>query len=144
MNMAWWMWMLLGFVLLVAELLTPGGLFTIFFGVGALAVGLLALMGLEFTLAIQVLIFVVLSGVSLALFRKPLLERLEKSNPKREVDSLAGEDATILEEIPAGGYGKAELRGSTWTAKNLGERPLQQSARARVEKVDGLTLWVRG
>ena len=37
--MAWWLWMLLGFALIVCELTTPGGFFFLFFGLGAVAVG---------------------------------------------------------------------------------------------------------
>ena len=40
--MLWWVWILLGFLLLLAELLTPGGLYLLFFGVAAIIVGLLA------------------------------------------------------------------------------------------------------
>jgi inner membrane protein len=41
----WWMWIVLGVALAAVELLTPGGLFIIFFGVSALVVGVLALFG---------------------------------------------------------------------------------------------------
>ena len=37
--MGWWLWMLLGFALIVCELTTPGGFFFLFFGLGAVAVG---------------------------------------------------------------------------------------------------------
>ena len=40
--MLWWVWILLGFLLLLAEVLTPGGLYLLFFGVAAILVGLLA------------------------------------------------------------------------------------------------------
>jgi membrane protein implicated in regulation of membrane protease activity len=40
--------------------------------------------------------------------------------------------------------GKAELRGSTWNARNVGETPITEDQRCRVESVDGLTLSVRG
>ena len=36
--MAWWTWILFGLALLVVEMLTPGGLFALFFGLSALAV----------------------------------------------------------------------------------------------------------
>ncbi len=48
--MPFWIWLILGLVLLAGELLTPGGFFIIFFGVGALAVGVLRLAGLEMPL----------------------------------------------------------------------------------------------
>jgi len=43
--MVWWAWVLGGFFLLLGELLTPGGFFIFFFGVGALVTGALAAAG---------------------------------------------------------------------------------------------------
>jgi membrane protein implicated in regulation of membrane protease activity len=59
------------------------------------------------------------------------------------VDSLVGEAATASEDIPSGGVGKAELRGTTWTARNSGTALLAKNTRCRVERVDGLTIWIR-
>jgi len=143
MSVAWWMWLLAGIALLGIEVLTPGGFFIFFFGAGALAVGLLALLGWQPGVPVQGLVFLALSVVSLLLFRKPLLERFQSSIPQKPVDSLVGETAVALEEIPAGGMGKAELRGSSWTARNLGDTPIQLKQRVRVERIDGLTLDVR-
>jgi inner membrane protein len=142
-SVAWWMWLLAGIALLGIEILTPGGFFIIFFGAGALAVGLLALVGWQPGVPVQGLVFLALSVISLLLFRKPLMERFQRSIPQKQVDSLVGETAVALEEIPAGGMGKAELRGSSWTARNLGDTPIQQKQRVRVERIDGLTLDVR-
>ena len=43
--MQWWLWLAVGLALIVAELVTPSGFFIIFFGLGALAVGVLAAVG---------------------------------------------------------------------------------------------------
>lgn len=142
--MTWWMWLLVGLILLVAEILTPGGFFVIFFGFGAIAVGILSLLGMSLPLTFEVLIFILLSAASLLLFRRPMLARFRMDTPKREIDSLVGEFAIASAEIPAGGFGKAQLRGSNWNVRNVGEGSIAAEARVRVEKVDGLTLWVRG
>jgi len=39
--------------------------------------------------------------------------------------------------------GKAELRGTAWTAHNVDARPLVKGQRGRVVRVDGLTLDIR-
>lgn len=142
-SVAWWMWLLAGIALLGIEMLTPGGFFTLFFGAGALAVGLLGLLGWQPGVPVQGLLFLALSIASLLLFRKPLMERFQSSMPQKQVDSLVGETAVALEEIPAGGMGKAELRGSSWSARNLGDTPILLKQRVRVERIDGLTLDVR-
>ena len=45
MEILWWHWLVLGLVLLAAELASAGGFYIIFFGVGALVVGVLAALG---------------------------------------------------------------------------------------------------
>ena len=59
-----------------------------------------------------------------------------------EVDSLVGETAVVMEEIPAGAIGKVELRGSSWSARNISGQALARRERCKVERVEGLMLWV--
>lgn len=138
--MTWWLWILLGIGLLVVEMATPGGLFALFFGVGALATGVLSAVGAPAT--VQWLAFTVVSLVLLATLRRTLREKL-RSRPGAPVDSLVGEEVVLLGEIPAGGEGKAELRGVPWKARAASGIPLREGQRCKVERIDGLTLWVR-
>ena len=141
--MSWWTWLILGLVLMALEVVTPGGFFVVFFGVGAVIVGLLELAGLHMPLTVQGLLFLVTSVVAILVFRKPLLARFNKSTPAARVDAIAGETAQALDDIPVNGFGKAELRGAAWNAHNVGEAPIARAMRCRVERVDGLTLDVR-
>lgn len=141
--MVWWYWMVLGLALLGAEMTTPGGFYIIFFGLAALLVGTLA--GLEIVNIdwLQWLFFSVIAIGSLLLFRGPLLARMNGGRKAHgEVDSLVGEVVVPLEALPAGATGKAELRGTTWTAKNVGSTAFYKGQRGKVAKVDGLTLWI--
>ena len=140
--MDWWMWMLLGLLLLLAELVTPGGFYFIFFGSGAVVVGVLAGLGAGGPAWFQFLLFSILSLVSLWLFRERLL-KLTEAAPDRNVDSLIGETAVASGEIPVNGIGKVEMRGTAWSARNVGDKPLQHGERAKVERVEGLMLFVR-
>jgi inner membrane protein len=142
--MIWWYWLLLGLVLLAVEMTTPGGFYIFFFGLAALIVGALA--GLEWlnTAWLQWLLFSVLSLISLFLFRNSLLAWMKAREPVgQDVDSMVGETAVVIDELPAGAVGKVELRGTTWNARNAGQTVLTKGHRARVERVDGLTLWIK-
>lgn len=141
--MLWWIWILLGFFLLLVELLTPGGLYLLFFGFAAIIVGLLAGLSLAGPPWMEWLLFSVLSVVALSLFRRPLLKRLRPAATGNEVDSLVGETAVVLEEMTVGTIGQVELRGSAWNAQNVGPSLLARGQRCKVEKVDGLMLLVR-
>ena len=143
--MAWWIWILLGLILLALEMATPGGFFIAFFGIGALLVGILAGAGVIETVWLQWVLFTVFSVVSLVLFRRPLLEWMKRREPLRPaVDSLVGETALLTEDLPPGGIGKAELRGTSWSVRSRDAAGHAKGKRCRVEQVDGLTLWVRG
>jgi membrane protein implicated in regulation of membrane protease activity len=141
--MAWWYWILLGLALAAIELATPGGFFFIFFAAGAIVVGLLELAGLLVTDWVQWAWFSVMSLVSMAFFRKPLLERLRGTERPDAVDSLVGEIAVAATLIPAGQHGRAELRGSTWSARNVADGTISAGERCRVVSVRGLELDIR-
>jgi inner membrane protein len=142
MNMDWWIWLLIGLLLALAELVTPGGFYILFFGIGALLVGLLGLVGMSGPAWLQVLLFSVISVAALWLFREKLLQ-VTHSKTSAPVDSYVGETARASENIAVNEMGKAELRGASWNARNVGTTPLASGARCVVEHVDGLTLHVR-
>jgi membrane protein implicated in regulation of membrane protease activity len=138
--MSWWGWVLLGIALLVVEMAAPGGLFALFFGIGAIAVGALAGLGIGGPAWLQWGLFAVLSVSLLAVFRRRLRGKLGAPGLRAE---LAGEVATLLTDVPPGGVGKAELRGTPWEARAAGGGALARGQRCRVERVDGLTLLLK-
>jgi membrane protein implicated in regulation of membrane protease activity len=142
--MIWWYWVVLGLLLTGLELATPGGFFLLFFGIGALLVGGLASIGVGGPAWVQWLLFTVLSVAALVFFRTPLLRLMETRTPRSgDVDSLRGEVAVAMDGIPAGGLGRAQLRGTVWTARNLGTDPITPGERCLVTSVDGLTISIR-
>jgi membrane protein implicated in regulation of membrane protease activity len=92
----------------------------------------------------QGVLFSVLSVLSVLLFRRRLVQKMGATDKGKGVDSLVGEIAFAVERIQANGFGKAEFRGSAWNARNVGDEAVQARQRCRVQKVDGLTLWIRG
>jgi membrane protein implicated in regulation of membrane protease activity len=140
--MNWWIWILIGLSLVFAEVLTPGGFYLLFFGIGGLAVGLLALAEFAGPAWLQVLLFSVISVSALWLFREKLLQTFQDKS-QHAVDSFIGEIAKVVDEIAVNGVGKVELRGASWSARNVGATPLSIGGRCLVERVEGLTLFVR-
>ena len=141
--MAWWIWFVGGLLLLVFELVTPGGLFFLFFGIAGLSVGVLAAIGVGPDWLL-LLVFSVLSVASLLLFRGPLLRRLKASKgPEHVVDSLVGAVVVLSEDVAAHGIGKAELRGTGWNVENAGSEALAAGRRCVVVRIEGLKLVVR-
>jgi len=84
----------------------------------------------------------VLSVGSLLVFRNPLLRWLKLDSPSRDVDSLVGDVAVPLEDIAPGAVGRAELRGTVWSARNRAPRLLARGERCRVVTVEHLLLLI--
>ena len=139
--MEWWLWLAGGLALVVAELATPSGFFIIFFGIGALVVGVLARLGIVTNLPLQVLTFTALSVLALVLLRGRLQTRMQIP-PRPNVDSLVGDLAIVRESLSPGVVGRVEVRGSAWSARNISSVTLDPGQRARVSAIDGLTLTV--
>jgi inner membrane protein len=140
-NMSWWIWVLAGLLLLAIEFASTTmhlGLFAI----GAFVVAVLMAFGLELPLWSQILIFTGVSVFSL-LFIRPILVRKLKLHETKQVDTLIGEQALALDDIDVAAIGKAEMRGSTWNARNIGETALIRGQRCIVAQVDGLELHVK-
>jgi membrane protein implicated in regulation of membrane protease activity len=140
--MLWWHWLIIGLVLVALELAASGGFYVIFFGIAAIAIGGLRLVGAAGPLWMQLVLFSVLSVASLLLFRSPLMKMMKLDSPGRDVDSMVGDTATPLEDIAAGAVGRAELRGAVWSARNHDAVPLVRGQRCTVVSVDRLMIFI--
>jgi membrane protein implicated in regulation of membrane protease activity len=142
LTLTWWVWLIFGIILMIAELLAPTGFFLFFFGVGGLVTGLLASLGFS-SFPVEGCVFIGISLFCILVLRKPLLATFHFRNQTHSVDSLIGETGRALEVIAPQATGRIEMRGSTWTAVNTGSESIALDARCRVEKVKGLTLHVK-
>ena len=101
--LTWWMWMILGLVLLACEMITPGTFFFMFLGISGLLTGLVCWMAPDLPAWAPWLLFSIFSAVSLAFFRKPLMEKFKLSGKHgHKVDSLVGENRSGARGYRAG------------------------------------------
>lgn len=138
--MSWSFWLILGLGLLVFEILTPGGFFTLFFGLAAFMVALLAGLGVLTSGPGQWMFFGVVGALLIVGLRPLVRKKFETNTPK--VDQLVGQTAIALEALDGNGRGKVELRGTSWSAVYSGSGSVLKGDRLRVTKVDGLSLTV--
>jgi len=140
--MTWWGWMILGAVLLGAELFAVDAQFyLVFLGVSAAVVGLATLFGVVMPEWGQWLAFAIVSLVFFLTFRKTLYDKI-RGGGQGFGDTISGGSVTVTDEVLPGGDGRAKYRGSEWTIRNVGENAISAGARAKVVQVDGLTLHV--
>lgn len=136
--MAWWIWVTGGVVLAALELVAGGELWLLFAGIAAIAVGLLAGVGID-GLGAQFLTFS-LFAVSAFFVRRRLTAAVDTG--KVGSDSLVGEIGTASSAIQPGKPGNAEFRGSPWPARTASGRSIESGTSVRVVRMEGITLFV--
>jgi membrane protein implicated in regulation of membrane protease activity len=141
--MTWWSWMILGAVLLGAELFAIDAQFyLVFLGVSAALVGLAGLFGIAMPEWAQWMAFAALSLISFFTFRKNLYERI-RGGAVGFSGNLSGETVNVDEDLAPGAETRLEYRGTKWTVRNIGDAPISAGERATVVEVDGLTLRIK-
>lgn len=147
MNWTWILWTILGLILIVAEVFTSGFVL-LWFGIGALAAALAAILGLE-NLGVQFLIFAMISigltAASRTIFLNYFSREQTSDSVKTGVDALLGKVGTVVSSSRGAlNEGAVKLSGSTWTAYPVeGEEPLEAGERVRIERMEGASLYVR-
>jgi membrane protein implicated in regulation of membrane protease activity len=140
--MLWWHWMILGAVILGAELFAIDAQFyLVFLGVSAALVGLAGLVGISMPEWVQWTTFATLSLISFFTFRKVLYEKI-RSGAVGFDDTISGNTVSIADELAAGSESRTDFRGTKWTVRNIGSESIAAGSRVKVVKVDGLTLHV--
>jgi inner membrane protein len=141
--MPWWVWIIVGAILLGSELaFIDAQFYLVFIGTAALLVGMIGLGGINLPEWAQWLIFALLSIASMVFFRRQLYDMLRKHTDPM-VTGPAGEEVTVTLDLAPETSCRVEYRGSTWTAKNASEQIIAAGSRARIVRVDGLTLQIR-
>jgi len=140
--MLWWHWMVLGAVILGAELFAIDAQFyLVFLGVSAALVGLADLVGISMPEWAQWTMFATLSLISFITFRKSLYQKI-RGGAVGFRETMSGNIVNIVDELAAGSESRTDFRGTKWTVRNIGSEPIVAGSRAKVVKVDGLTLHV--
>ena len=68
---------------------------------------------------------------------------MQLDQPGKDVDSLVGDTAVPLEDIPSGAVGRAELRGTVWSARNQDSATIARGQRCTVVEVDRLMIFLK-
>tara|TARA_B100001059_G_C17770111_1_gene547894 strand:+ start:703 stop:1140 length:438 start_codon:yes stop_codon:yes gene_type:complete len=140
--MIWWGWMILGFMLLGAELFAIDVQFYfVFLGISAALLGIADLTGIVLPQWAQWIAFAVISLIFFFTFRKGLYEKI-RGGAIGFKEGPYGDIININEDIEVGSEVRIEYRGSKWTARNIGNLKIVAGSRAKVVKVDSLTLYL--
>ena len=137
-------WLVLGVVLIVAEVFTLGFVL-LWFGIGAIAAAIVGLLGGG--LGLQFLVFAIVS-VALTVMSRTLLHKY-LPHPgqilKTGIEALPGKVGTVtLKSHGALHEAAVKVYGSTWTAYPIdGETALIQGEKVDVVEIRGSSIYVR-
>ena len=134
-------WLIAMAVLLIVEIITMG-LTTIWFAAGALVAVIAAL--LHAPIAVQFVLFVVVS-VILFCFTRPVAEKyLNNSRTKTNINSIIGEEAKVTEDIDNFNQkGAVVVKGLEWTARSVDDNEvIPAGSKVKVIEVSGVKLIV--
>ena len=141
--MQWWAWIAVGAILLGSELaFVDAQFYLVFIGASALLVGLLRIAGMDLAVWLQWTVFAVLAAGSMVTFRRRIYEQLRRNLPTMRHGPV-GEFVVLPTALTPGETCRLEFRGSSWSAVNGGASLIGEGGRARIERIDGLTLVVR-
>lgn len=140
--MPWWGWLVIGALLMGAELMAVDAAFYLMFvGSAAVVVGLLGLAGVDFPVWGQWAAFSVIALLSLVLFRKRLYQRLRGATaPMR--NASVGKRVQVSEDVLPGHTTRVQMHGTYWTATNTGDTVIAANGYARVVTSDGMDMHI--
>ena len=143
-SITYWYWLAFGMALMLVEILVPGVLF-LWLGIAAFLTGLALLTIPDTGWEIQLVLFAILSMVSVFAGRRFVSSRQQPTDHptlNRRGQNLVGNRYT-LDEATSNGRGRVTVGDGVWT---ISVRPqgadLSAGARVTVTAVDGATLIV--
>ena len=134
-------WLILLVILVAGEAITVGLTF-IWFAVGAMGGLLTAVLGGEIWL--QVVVFLLLSAVTLILVRPAAAKLLTPGISPTNADRVLSQIALVTEEIDnIAETGQVKLFGQVWTARSENGDVIPVQSRVRILRIEGVKVFVK-
>lgn len=130
---------LIAFVVLLAFEAATTNLVSLWFAVGALASFIVAMFGGPIWL--QGLVFIVVTGASLAFLFPIVKQRLNVGKEKTNVDSLVGKTCMVTKAIEFNQFGQVSVSGVIWTASS--SQAINVNEPAEIIAIEGNKLIVK-
>ena len=133
-------WLALLIVFGAGEALTVG-LTSIWFAVGSLGALICALLGAK--LWLQIGMFLLLSGASLALMRPIARRYLTPDYSATNVDRVIGSDTVVIQEIDnLKGQGQVKIADLEWSARSENGEVIPAGTTVTVQRIEGVKVFV--
>ena len=129
-------------VLFLAVEFATAQLTTVWFAAGALVSLLLAAFGVD-NLAIQIIVFTLVSLISLILTRPLVKKWTHTKKQPTNADMVLGEEAVVTETISnTDGKGMVKVKGAVWSARSADDSIIPAGRTVTVKAIEGVKLIV--
>lgn len=140
MNLAAIIWLVLLVVFLVLELSTVT-MVSLWFAAGSLAALLVSIFG--GALWLQILLFLAVSGLLLALLRPLVRKYLTPKITATNIDSVIGTRGLVTAPIDnVSATGQVKLGPMVWTARSTSGDPIAEGTLVQVDRIEGVKVYV--
>ncbi len=134
------LWLALAAAFALVEGLTVQ-VISIWFALGSVAGMIASFFGASVT--VQVLIAVIISVITLLLFRGFVVKVLKPKNTRTNADSLIGKTIVVTEKVRnVFGEGAGKINGLEWKLKSEDGSDIEAGAEAEIKAIKGVTLIV--
>lgn len=134
-------WLAALIIFLVAEIITLG-LTSIWFAGGALVSFIASFLGAN--LIVQIILFLVVSIVLVAVTRPLASKYFNKNRTKTNIDAVVGKRGFVVTEIDnLKGQGEVSLAGQVWTARSADNSVIGKDIEVEVVAIEGVKLIVK-
>lgn len=137
----WQVWVIVCILGLILEL-SSGDFFIMCFAIGAVAAIIPSALGVSITW--QVIVFAVVSALSLMFVRPVALKYFHKSKDERpsNADALIGQEGRVSATIEPGGFGRVAVDGDDWKAKSADGQAIEKDAKVRIVSRESIIITV--
>ncbi|KPK95832.1 hypothetical protein AMJ80_03315 [bacterium SM23_31] len=133
----WWIWFVLAAVFLVGEIFTAG-FFLVWLSIGSAAAGILALPAIGVGTSGQLIVFILVSGITFV-FGRRFAERVTvKQPPGIGADRFVNREGVVIERIDSAvNTGSVRIGQDEWRATSETGEVIPDGAHIIVTRIDG-------
>lgn len=138
----WQVWLIVSIICLILEL-TNGDFFIFCFAIGG--IGGLAISLFTDSLSWQIIIFAIVSVLSLFFIRPVMLRYFHKKGHERKsnAEALIGRIGKVTDAIPENGYGYVQIDGDSWKAHTPDGQSVEVGMKVKVLNMDSIIITVK-
>lgn len=138
----WQVWLIVSIICLILEL-TNGDFFIFCFAIGG--IGGLATSLFTDSLSWQIIIFAIVSVLSLFFIRPVMLRYFHKKGHERKsnAEALIGRIGKVTDAIPENGYGYVQIDGDSWKAHTPDGQSVEVGMKVKVLSMDSIIITVK-